>query len=88
MLFQNIKASGDGGVLHINVNNAIIFQQWSLIRTLQNILVEPYILSSYSKFKNNCAIRFNCNEATQGGAIFAEYDTVFKDIAVVQLIII
>ena len=27
MLFQNIKASGDGGVLHINVNNAIIFQQ-------------------------------------------------------------
>ena len=39
---------------------------------------------SYSKFENNCAIRFNRNEATQGGAIFAEYDTVFKDIAVVQ----
>ena len=37
---------------------------------------------SHNKFENNCAIRFNCNEATQGGAIFAESDTVFKDIKV------
>ena len=86
-IFNNNKASDDGGALYINANSAITFQENTVVKLNGNKATYfggALFSKSNITFKHNCTITFHYNEATQGGAIFTVSDTVFTDNSTVQ----
>ena len=86
-VFDNNKALGDGGALYININSAIAFQENATVIFKNNVATYfggGICSNSIITFGNYCTVTFIHNEASQGGAIFAMFHTIFKDNSTVQ----